>query len=198
MMSEPTAPTHVLLKQLQRADFTECNRILEILIYRFGGLFVSYASTKLKATDASTAFNDTLWKIYNYRNNYKEQRCDFTEECMCAERVAYGYLWTIHRNTVSDWQKKAYVSALLEMPDDTCSAPEDCDSSPEAYVENRIKREILLRVWDSLSESDRQVLKYRRGAGRRNLALEQARQQLKYEALERFRMALKVALAEEE
>ncbi len=91
-MSESLTLTHVLLKQLQCEDFTQCNAILETLVYRFGGPFVGYASTKLGIADAPAVTNETFWKIYKYRKNYKEQECVCTQKCICVERAAHAYM----------------------------------------------------------------------------------------------------------
>ena len=58
----------------------------------------------------------------------------------------------------------------------------------------RIRQEIIWRVWNGLSEADRQLLGYEPGPGRPNKALKQAQR----EAWTRFREAVKAALAEEE
>ncbi len=198
-MSEPTTPTHVLLRQMKSTDGTACDRAFETLVYRFRGPFERYGRDKLGTDDTLLATDDTFFKIYKSRKAYEEKKCVCKQECMCPELRAHKYLWTIHEHTVTDWlrqrqRKKQLSVSPKEMLDEKWFVPEWSNMSPEAYVEARITQEIILRAWNSLSQADRQLLAYRPGPGRPNPVLQQAR----CEAWRRFRTTLAAALAEEE
>jgi len=198
-MSEPTMPTHMLLRQLKNTDGTACDDAFNTLVYRFRGPFERYAREKLGNEDAVSATDDTFLKIYRSRMAYEEKKCGCKEECRCIEHRAHKYLWTIHEHTVTDQlrqrQRKKHLSiAPEEILDETWLAPESSNISPEAYVEARITQEIILCTWNTLSEADQQLLMHQQGPGRPNAV----RQRARCKAWRRFRMALAAALAEEE
>ncbi len=214
-MSEqtPPLPIHVLLKQLQSPDLTECDHALVALVIRLRGEFERYGRKLLLDDDhVGSATDDTFWKIYKFRGRYQEQGCPCVQECIkqgcgstctqqfkCVEKTACKYLWTIHEHAVADCRREIYSAKPWERLDETWPALENNGTSPEAYIEGKFRQEIVQRVWNSqMSEVDRQLLTYQAGPGRPNKARQQAIQQARNEAWARFRAAVKAAFAEEE
>jgi len=199
-MSEGRIPTYVLLERLKSPDLIIRDDAFQKLVYRFGGLFRHYAKEKLQSDDdAHSAMNDTFVKLYTSRDRYQQLQCQCEPGCVCVERAAEGYVWTIHKNTIKDWYQKNKAEQLSRVTlDEMLHLIETNNASPEAYVEYKIKQAALYNAWDSLSESDRQLLAYKPKPGPRNAVQQRMIQQGRSEAWMRFRVAVKKALAEEE
>jgi hypothetical protein len=191
------APTHVLLQYMRDSDTLDCENAFKIVYLRYYGPFERDACAKLGVEHGSLVASTSLWKIFRAKSAYKEKLCACQCPCLCAERRAHKYVWKIHDNTVKDWRRD-HVTDPWEVLDETWPLPENSEASPEAYVESRSRQAAIYLAWNRLSASDREVLRYVPGRGRSSPALREKRKNIRREALERFRLVLKIALAEEE
>jgi RNA polymerase sigma factor (sigma-70 family) len=139
-MCNEHSSTDEFLKYLQiycsQESWENSEKVWGYLNARYMSPFIHYArERRLSYHDAEEVANETLEQIVLSIDQYNGTRGN-------------GWIWTIHKNKVTDWlRRKGFVQC--EELKETYFSP-DRDSSPEFHLEQKEQWQVFLRAWKRL------------------------------------------------